>query len=98
MFSLALHDVISKLGSSIVRDNGWMVFYLDDGTVHGSIALLDLRLNSQKSLIITASAVDTVTHLSQLSLVDPSNDNSGFKVLGVPLGGKNYVQTELQYN
>ena len=86
-----------------------MVFCLDDGTVCGSLALLDevvarlrallptvdLRLNSQKSLL-TASAVDTFTHLSQLSLVDPSDDNNGFRVLGVPPGGKNYVQTELQ--
>ena len=56
MFSLALHDVITKLGR--------MVFYLDDGTVYGSLALLDEVVARLRAFL------PTVGQKSQKSLRD----------------------------
>ena len=106
-FSLALQEVLSKLRPLFEnRPECWKIWYIDDGTIYGTLELLELvltrleeelpgiglALNLTKCVLITASTEICFPHLAEVAHVDISDEKQGFKVLGIPMGGKEYVK------
>ena len=110
-FSLALQEVLVEL-RPLFDDASWKIWYLDDGTIFGSLELLEmvlsrleqklpiigLELNLRKCVLVShvRPGANQCPHLAQVMQVDICDDSQGFKVLGVPMGGSGYVKKALE--
>ena len=111
LFALALHRVVRPLAERLKREPlGWSVWYHDDGTflakletleelageLEGRLPTVGLALNKTKTVIACSQALDPFPRLQQFTKVDLSASSEGIRVLGVPLGGADFVQGELK--
>ena len=91
------------------QPEAWAGFYLDDSNVNALLEALEvflaeprlrlpsigLSLNLRKTILLTTCPQVTHQNLAQVNVVNPASPASGFKVLGIPMGGAEFVETEL---
>ena len=110
-FSLALQEVLVEL-RPLFDDASWKIRYLDDGTMFGSLDLLEqvlarleqtlprmgLGLNLRKCVLVSSLRPedDRFTRLADVTHIDIRDESKGFKVLSVPIGGRLYVKKALK--
>ena len=56
---------------------------------------IGLALNLRKCILMTTSPQITQPNLAQVTHVNPASATSRFKVLGIPMGGAEFIETEL---
>ena len=110
-FSLALQEVLVEL-RPLFDDASWKLWYLDDGTIFGSLDLLEqvlarleqnlprigLELNLRKCVLVSSLRPEDnrFPRLAEVTHIDIRDESKGFKVLGVPMGGSLYVKKALE--
>ena len=111
-FSLALHEVIKPLCEQMqLQPDAWAGFYLDDGNAFALLETLErflaalrsrlpaigLSLNLRKTVLLTTCPEVSHPNLAQVTHIDPSSPAGGFKVLGIPMDGAQFVADELAH-
>ena len=109
-FSLVLQEVLVEM-RPLFDEASWKIWYLDDGTIFGSLELLDqvlvrleqnlprfgLELNLQNCVLVSSlRPEDNRFRLAEVTHVDLRDESKGFKMLGAPMGGSLYVKKALE--
>ena len=85
---------ISKAARELVSDGIHEVVRLEQ-----RLPGIGLELNLRKCVLVSSCTREELSrfpHLVEVSHVDIRDENQGFKVLGVPMGGRAYVQKALE--
>ena len=67
--------------------------------LEANLPRIGLELNLSKCVLVSAcprADLNRFPHLAEVSLADIRDENNGFKVLGVPMGGSAYVKKALE--
>ena len=103
LFAAKIHNVISKVAAEY--PSAWCIWYLDDGTVVGDLNTLNalaarlnqelngagLTMNIGKCHVTSATSTELFPMLRMMRY-HPISDSEGIRVLGIPVGGKQYIQ------
>jgi len=109
LFSAGIHAVISSCNSHFPEV--WGCWYLDDGSLVGPLEALErlvtfllsrleeigLKINFSKCHLLTVGEVTLFPLLATMK-VHGIADNDGLRVLGTPVGGKQFTEEFLENN
>ena len=103
LFSAGIHAVISSCNVNFPEV--WGCWYLDDGSLVGPLEALErvvtfllyrlgeigLKINFSKCHLLTVGETTLYPHLAAMQ-VHGISDNEGLRILGTPVGGKQFTK------
>ena len=109
LFSAGIHEVVSSCNVNFPEV--WGCWYLDDGSLVGPLEALEraiayllsrlkeigLQINFSKCHLLTVGDITLYPHLAAMK-GHGIGDNEGLRILGTPVGGKQFTKDFLDHN